>query len=110
MIDIVLISDIVEVPDLALGHEHGNGQRVHRSIAKALVVKAACFVEPVEIGFVGFAAPEVEGTNFEIGEELAVVVLVICSGIEEPCQVCFWMYQVVMRVDELLCAGPKRWK
>ena len=69
---------------------------MHRSITIALVVESTRFVEPVEVGFVCFAPPEVQGPDLEVGEELAVVVLVVVAGIEEPGNVGFGVDQVRM--------------
>lgn len=59
---------------LVLGEEQGSSDRVHRSIAPALVVEATLFVKEGEVLAVRFATPEVEVGNFKIGPEVAVVV------------------------------------
>lgn len=110
MIDIMLIPNISKEPDLALRCEHSHAQSVHWRIPKAFVVETASFVQPVEVGFVSFATPEVEGADFEVGEELAVVVLVAVGGFEEPAEICFRVDKMGVSCGESHCSSPKRGK
>lgn len=107
-VDVVLVADIPEEPDFALGDEHGDAQRVDRGISEALVVEAAAAVEPVEIFLVGLASEEVEIANFEVGEELAVVVIAVVARVEQPVQVCFGVDELWVCVDERACSRPQR--
>lgn len=66
MVDIMLIANIPKVPHLTFRQEHSHAERMHGCVAKALVVEPAGFVEPVEIRFVCFAAPEVERADLEV--------------------------------------------
>lgn len=74
-VDVVLVAYVPEVPDLALGDEHGDAEGVDGRVAKALVVETTASVQPVEVFLISFAAEEAQVADFEIGEELAVVVI-----------------------------------
>ena len=110
MVDVMLISDIPEEPNRALGQKHRHAQCVYRCIAISFIVETASLIEPVEIGFIGFFAPEVQGSNFEIGEELAVVVLATGLGIEKPCEISFGVNKVRMGSCKGSCSGPEGWE
>ena len=96
MVDTMLIPNIPEEPNLALRCKHSHTQSMDWSIAKPFVVEATSFVEPIEIGLVWFVTPEVEGSDFEVREELTIVILVADLGIEEPGEIRFWMDEVRM--------------
>lgn len=55
--------------ELVLGGEQSGANRVNRSITPALVVEAAGLVEVVEELAVGFASPEVEVADLEVGPD-----------------------------------------
>ena len=91
-VDVMLVSDISEKPYLAFRHEHGNTQSMYRRITKSLVVKATSSVKPIKVSLIRFAAEEIETSNLEIREELAVVVVSAVVGIEQPVQVSVGVY------------------
>ena len=109
-IDIMLISDIPKEPDLSLGHKHRDAERMDRCIAEALVVEPTAFVEPVKVSLVGFSPEEVQRADFEVGEELAVVVVAAVVRIEKPVEVGLGVDEIGVGVDEGACAGPERGK
>lgn len=106
-VDIVLVTNVPEEPDLVLGDEHGDAEGVDRGVSKALVIEATASVEPIEILLVGLAAEEVEVADLEVGEELAVVVITVVARVEQPVKVGFRMDELWVSVDEGACAGPQ---
>ena len=106
----MLIADIPEEPDLALGHEHGHAQGMDRSIAKSFIVEASASVQPIKVLLVCFASKEVEAANLEIGEELAIVVVAAIARVKQPVEVGVRVDEFRMRVDEGTSPGPERGK
>ena len=106
----MLVPNVSEEPDFALRHKHGHAERVDGRVSEALVVEAAAAVEPLEVFLVGLATEEAEISDFEVGEELAVVVVPSVEGVEEPIQVGFRVYQLRVRVDEGHGPRPERWE
>ena len=82
----MLIPDISEEPRRRLGRKHGHAQRVDRGIAESFVEEPAMLVEPVKVLLVLFCSEEVEASDLEVREELAVVVLALV--IHEPVEIC----------------------
>ena len=80
---------------------------MNRCITESLVVKPTSFVEPVEVSLVFLGAPEVERANFEVGEELAVVVFVVVVGVEKPVEVSFGVDEMRVGVGESARSWPK---
>ena len=66
---LVFISNIVEIVYLAHVQEKRSSDTVYRCVAPAFVVKPALFIEVFEEFGVGFAAPEVEISDFEVGPD-----------------------------------------
>ena len=91
-VDVMLVSDISKKPYLAFRHEHSNTQSMYGRITKSLVVEATSFVKPIKVSLIRFAAEEIETSNLEIREELAVVVVSAIVGIEQPVQVSVGVY------------------
>ena len=109
-VDIMLIPDIPEEPDLALGHEHGHTQGMDRRIAKSFIVEAPASVQPVKVLFIRFASKEVEAADLEVGEELTVVIVTAIARVQQPVEVGVGMDKFGMGVDEGARAGPERGK
>lgn len=63
----VVIGDVVEEMDFFLLEKEGGGNRVHGSVAPALVEEAAVAVERVEVVEVGLGPEPVEVADFEVG-------------------------------------------
>ena len=106
-VDVMLVSYIPKEPYLALRHEHGNTQSMYWCISKSFVVKASSSIQPVKVSFIRLTAKEVKVSNFEVREELAVVVIPTIVGVQQPVQVGIRMYQLRMRVDERAGARPE---
>lgn len=106
-VDVVLVANVLEVPDLALGDEHGDAEGVDGCVAEALVVEPAAAIEPLEVFLVCLAAEEAEVADLEVGEELAVVVVAAIVRIQQPIEIRIRMHEVRMRVYEGHCAGPE---
>lgn len=81
-VDIVLVADVFEVPDLALRNKHGHRQGVDGSITETLVVETAAPVKPFEVLLVCLTTEEAQVADFEVGEELAVVVVATIVRVE----------------------------
>lgn len=84
---VVLVPNVAEEPDLALGREHCHAQRVHGSVAISLVVEPAALVQILEIPLVGLAPEESQRPDLKVGEELTVVVFESVGPVEQPRQV-----------------------
>ncbi len=74
-VDVVLIPYVPEVPDLALGHEHGYTQRMNRGVSEPFVVEAPSSIEPIKVLLIRLTTKPIQITNFEVGEELAIIVV-----------------------------------
>lgn len=109
-VNIMLIPNIPEEPDLALGHEHGHAQGMDRSIAKSFIVEASASVQPIEVLLIRFASEEVETANLEIGEELTIVIVTAIARVKQPVKVGVGMDELRMRVDEGARPRPERGK
>ena len=107
MVDIMLIPNISEKPDLLFLQEHGHTKRVYRCISKPLIKEATCSVKPIEVRFICFTSPEVERTYLKVGEELAIVIFTSCTRIEEPGEVRFGVYQMRMSGGKSVSTFPK---
>lgn len=103
----MLVSNIPKEPNLALRYEHSHTQSVYRRISKSLVVEASPSIQPVKVSFIRFAAEEVQVTNLEVGEELAIVVVSTIVGIKQPVQVGIRVYQLWMGIDERAGSRPE---
>ena len=66
---LVSVSDIAEEVDLVFSREEGCADTVYGCVAPAFVVEPALFIEVFEEFGVGFAAPEVEISDFEVGPD-----------------------------------------
>lgn len=109
-VDIMLVPNIPKEPDLALRHKHRHTQRMNRCISKPLVVEPATSIQPVEILLICFPTEVVQVTDFEVREELAIVVVAAVVWIKEPVQISFRMDELWMCIDEGACARPERRK
>lgn len=109
-VDIVLIANISEEPDLVFGHKHGNTQSMNRCIPKSFVVETAASIQPVKVFFVCLAAEEIEIADLEIGEELAVVVVSVVASIQQPVEVGFRVNQLWVSINKGACSRPQRGK
>lgn len=109
-VNIMLIPDIPEEPNLALGYEHGHAQGMDRGIAKSFIVEASASVQPIKVLLVRFASKEVEAADLEVGEELTVVVVTTVARVKQPVKVGIGVDEFRMRVDEGAGAGPERGK
>ena len=76
-------------------------------ISKPLVVEASSAIQPIKVSFIRLAAKEIEVSNFEIREKLAIVIVSAVVGVEQPVQVGIRMYQLRMRIDERAGARPE---
>ena len=103
----MLIPYIPEKPHFIAGSEHADTEGVDGRVPEALVEESAGGVEVGEILEVWGGAEEGEGGDFEVGEELAVIVLP-GEGVEEPGEVGEGMYQVRVLVDEVEGSAPER--
>ena len=106
-VDIMLIPNISEKPDLALGHEHGDAQGMDGSIAKSFIVEASASVQPIKVLLICFASKEVEAADLEVGEELTIVVVTAIARVKQPVEVGVGMDEFRMRVDEGASPGPE---
>lgn len=70
---LVLIPNIIEEMNLVLSGKERGADRVHGSITPAFVVESTLGVEVLEVFGVGFATPEVEVANFEVGPDCGTV-------------------------------------
>ena len=109
-VNVMLIPNIPEEPDLALGHEHGHAQGMDGRIAKSFIVEASASVQPIEILLVRFAPKEFKAANLEVGEELTIVIVTTVARVEQPVEVGVGMNEFRMGVDERARAGPERGK
>ena len=103
----MLVSNIAEPPLLMFGQEHGHAEGMNGRVTKPFVVEAAGTVKPVEISLVALGAEEVEGTDLEVGEELAVIVIAAVLRVEQPIEVGVWVDEFRVGVDEGAGAGPE---
>lgn len=74
-VDVMLIPYVPEIPDFAFGHEHGYTQRMNRGISEPFVVETPSSIEPIEVLLIRQTTKPIQITNFEVGEELAVIVV-----------------------------------
>ena len=109
-VDVMLISDISKEPYLAFRYEQGNTQSMYGRITKSFVVETTSSVQPIKVSLIRFATKELETSNLEIREELAVVIVSAIVGIEQPVQVSIGVYQLRMRIDERASTRPERRK
>lgn len=106
-VDVMLIPDVPEIPNLALGYEHGHTECVDGRVAETLVVETAAAVQPLEVLLIGLSAEESQVADLEIREELAVVVVPTVEGVQEPVEVRLGVDELRVRVDEAHGAGPE---
>ena len=99
-VDVMLVSNIPKEPYLALRHEHSHTQSMYGRISKSLVIEATSSIQPVKVSFIRLAAKEVQVPDFEIREELAVIVVSAIMGVKQPVQVGIRMYQLRVGVNE----------
>ena len=99
-IDIMLIADISEEPNLALRYEHGHTQRMNWCVTKSFIEESTSSVQPVEIFLVCFGSEIVQISHFEVRQELAIVVVPTIMWIEKPIEVCLGMDKLWVCVDE----------
>ena len=90
----MLIPHIPEEPNLPLRHEHRHAKRMNRRISEPLVVKSTPAIQPLEILLVRLSPEEVEGSDLEIGKELAIIIIARIVVVEQP-------VEVRVRVDKL---------
>lgn len=109
-VNVMLIPNIAEEPDFILRHEHGDTQCVYWCVSEPLVVEATATIQPIEVLLVCLSAEEVQVTNFEIGEELTVVVVATVARIQEPVEVGLGVDQLWVGVDKRACPRPERRK
>ena len=109
-IDVMLVADVPEKPNLAFGHKHGNTERVNWSITKSFIVEAPSSIQPVEIFLVGLTTKVIQAADFKVGEKLAVIVITAIMRIEKPIQIRLRMDIFRMSVDKRTSAWPKRRK
>ena len=81
---VVLIADISEVPHLSFRKKHSHTQGMYGCIPESLIEEAAAAVQPVEVLFVRLGPKEVQITNLEIREELAIIVVSTIVSIKQP--------------------------
>ena len=79
-------------------------------ISKSLVVEASSPIQPIKVSFIRLTAKEIKVSNFEIREELAIVIVPAVVGVEQPVQIGIRVYQLWMRIDERASARPERRK
>jgi hypothetical protein len=106
-VDIVLVSDIPKEPDLRFRNKHRNTQCMNRRISKSLIVETSTSVQPVKILLIGLPTEETQIADFEIGEELAIVVVTAVVRIEQPVEVGIRMDELRVSVDEGAGARPE---
>ena len=103
----MLVPDISEEPDLTPRHKHGHTQRMDGRIPKALVIEATTSVQPIKVFLVCFSPEEIEIADFEVGEELTIVVVAAVAGVEEPVQIGVWVDEFGVGVYEGAGTGPE---
>lgn len=104
---IMLVANVPEKPDLVFPGKQGEAERVDGRIAVPLVEKPTAVVDVVEEFAVGLGAEEGQGGDFEIAEELAVVVLHAPVWVEQPIDVGVRMDQIRVLGDEVASDGPE---
>ena len=81
-VDIMLVANVPEEPDLAFRHKHCHTKCMYGSVSESLVVKATSSIQPVKVLLISLATEEVQVANLEIREELAIVVVSAVMRIE----------------------------
>lgn len=99
-VDVMLIPDISEEPNLAFWHKHRYAQSMDRSVAKPLIIEATPSIQPVEVFFIGYPSEEIEIADLKVRKELAVVVVAAIVGVEQPVKVGIRMDEFGVGVDE----------
>ena len=109
-IDIMLVANVAEPPLAVLRQEHGNAEGMDGRVTEPFIEEATAAVEPVEIRLVAVGAEEIQGSDLEVGEELAVIVVTASSavGVKQPIEVSVRVDEFRMCVDEGAGAGPER--
>ena len=74
---------IPKEPHLIFRREHRHAECMNRRIPKSLIVEPSCFIQVVEVLFISLGAEEIEIADFEVTEELTVVVFP-GGGVEQP--------------------------
>ena len=103
----MLVADIPKEPYLAFRYKHGHAERMNRCIPESLIVKSSTAIEPFEILLVRLPTEEIQISNLEVREELAVVVVAAIVGIEEPVEVGLGVDEFRVGVDEGAGTGPE---
>jgi len=83
----MLIPHVPKKPDLALRHKHGHTKRMYRRISKPLIVEPSASIQPLEVLLIGFTTEEAQIADFEIREELTVVVVAAVERVKQPVQI-----------------------
>lgn len=104
---IMLVADVPEKPDLVFPGKQGEAERVDGRVAVPLVEKPTAVVDVVEEFPVGLGAEEGQRGDFEIAEELAVVIFHAPVWVEQPIDVGVRMDQIRVLGDEVAGDGPE---
>ena len=103
----MLIPDIPKKPSPPFRRKHSHAEGMDRRIAKPLIVEPALPIQKLEILLISLSSKEVQVSDLEIAEELAVVVDGARGGVEEPRDVGFRVDEVRVRGDEVLGLRPQ---
>jgi len=107
----MLIPNIAKIPHLVLAaREQRDRQRVDRRIAEALVVEPTHVraVEVPEVRGIRLGAEEIQVSDLEVREELAVVVFAaVARFVHQPAEIRVRVDQVRPLRHELACAFPE---
>jgi hypothetical protein len=98
--DTMLVPDVPEEPDFVLWCEHRYAECMYGCITKPFVVEPSCLVQILEVCGVGLGAEEIEVADFEVAEELAIIVL-SCSRVQQPGQISLGMHKLRVFGDEV---------
>ena len=99
-IDVMLVSNIPEEPNLVLWDKHCHAQRMYWSVAKPFIVEAPASIQPVKVLLIRLASKEIQVTDLEIRKKLAIIVVATVARIQKPIQVSVRMDQLRVGIDE----------
>ena len=76
-------------------------------VTESLVVESTMLVKPIEVSLVRFRPEETQISDFEVAEELTVVVVVASLGIEQPAEICLRVNELGVCLNESASLGPE---
>lgn len=95
----MFVADVSEKVDLILREEQSGGYRVNRCITPSLIVEPPFFVKEFKVLLICFSTPKIEICNFEIGPEMAQVIVGFLNsdGASVECSGDIWRKRRVVR-------------